>query len=279
MDSMARSGPTTLTLPPFEGTVRQLVIANIGVFFAMAVLGLITPVFADTLLHHLGLQPAAIVAWPWQPWQIVTYCFIHRGILDILFSMIMVWMFGSMLEGTYGSRFLREVFFTSAIGGAALAAACSFTRVLGLSPETFATGAWTGIFGILVALAMRMGDLEIRLWFLINIRIKYLVGIYILIDLAVMLKSGNTFGALMELAGGFCSFLFVNYAPTRGLSFAFSEQYFGLRNAYYRRKRRRAARKFEVYMGKQGRKVNFDAEGRYLDPDAKKDPNDKRWMN
>jgi hypothetical protein len=52
-----------------------------------------------------------------------------------------------------------------------------------------------------------------------------------------------------------------------------------LRNTYYRASRRRAARKFEVYMGKQGRKVHFDKEGRYIDPDSSKDPNDKRWMN
>jgi hypothetical protein len=32
-------------------------------------------------------------------------------------------------------------------------------------------------------------------------------------------------------------------------------------------------------MGKQGREVHFDKEGQYVDPDEKKDPNDKRWMN
>jgi hypothetical protein len=52
-----------------------------------------------------------------------------------------------------------------------------------------------------------------------------------------------------------------------------------MRNSYYRYKRRRAARKFEVYMGKQGRKVHFDKDGRYLGPEEHKDPNDKRWMN
>jgi hypothetical protein len=53
-----------------------------------------------------------------------------------------------------------------------------------------------------------------------------------------------------------------------------------MRSAYYRAKRRRAARKFEVYMGKQGRKVRFDDEGRYIDPDEeRKNPRDKRWMN
>ena len=279
MESMPRSGPTTLTLPPFEGTVRQLVLINIGVYFGLAVLGLLLPDFTQALVSHLVLQPAALVSWPWQPWQIVTYSFIHLGIMDILFSMLMVWMFGSMLEGSYGARFMREVYFTSAIGGALLAAAASFTHLLGLRPDSVASGAGSALFGVMVALAMRMGDLEIFLWFVVRIRIKYLVGIYVLIDLAVLLRAANAFGALLHLSAGLCSFLYVNYAPRKGLAFSFSEQYFGLRNSYYRYKRRRAARKFEVYMGKQGRKVYFDEEGRYLDPDKQKDPNDKRWMN
>ena len=71
----------------------------------------------------------------------------------------------------------------------------------------------------------------------------------------------------------------MRHAPRRGIAFAFTEKYFAIRNTYYRAKRRRAARKFEVYMGKQGRDVHFDKEGKFVDPDEKKDPNDKRWMN
>jgi hypothetical protein len=63
------------------------------------------------------------------------------------------------------------------------------------------------------------------------------------------------------------------------MSTAFSEGLFSLRNNYYRWKRRHAARKFEVYMRKQNRDVRFDNEGRYIDPDEKRDPNDRRWMN
>jgi hypothetical protein len=63
------------------------------------------------------------------------------------------------------------------------------------------------------------------------------------------------------------------------MSMAFSEGFFNLRNNYYRWKRRRVARKFEVYMRKQNRDVRFDSEGRYIDPDEKRDPNDRKWMN
>jgi hypothetical protein len=47
----------------------------------------------------------------------------------------------------------------------------------------------------------------------------------------------------------------------------FSERYYGLRNSYYRWKRRRAARKFEVYMREHDRKVEFDEHGNYIPPD------------
>ena len=77
---------------------------------------------------------------------------------------------------------------------------------------------------------------------------------------------------MLQLSGAFCGYLFLHFAPRKGLAFSFSEQYYGMRNAYYRAKRRRAAKKFEVYMGKQGRKVRFDADGRYVDPDEKKIP-------
>jgi hypothetical protein len=71
--------------------------------------------------------------------------------------------------------------------------------------------------------------------------------------------------------------LFVRMAPRRGPSFLISETWFGLRNRYYRWKRRRAARKFEVYMRRQGRSIHLDGYGRPIDDD--RDPDDKKRWN
>jgi membrane associated rhomboid family serine protease len=279
---MPRSSPITMTFPPFAGTVRKLVLANVGVFFAIALLQWLAPNTATTLLHLLLLHPMGVVRG--EIWQLATYSFIHFGILEILFAMLTLWFCGSMLEGAYGSRWLRELYFASAIGGAITATVLSFTGVLNLRPDNLGHGAWAGLFGMLIAIAMRFGDEEFLLYFLVRIRAKYMVAIYILITVAMLLKDADTFGALLQLSGGLCGYLYVRFAPRGGLAFGMSEQFFGLRNTYYRAKRRRAARKFEVYMGKQGRQVRFDDEGRYIDPDgkdsdARKDPNDKRWMN
>jgi len=238
----------------------------------------LAPHIAAVLLGHLLLEPLAVVHG--QIWQLVTYSFIEQGILAILFGMLTLWFTGAILEPSFGPRWLAELYFTSVIGGAILASAISFTHILGLRPDVAAAGAWTGIFGLLVAIAMIFGDQEFLLWFLVRIKAKYMVAIYILIAIALLLKQADSFGALLQLSGALCGFLYVKFAPRRGFAFGLSESYFGLRNNYYRWKRRRAARKFEVYMRKQNREVHFDKDGRYVDPDElKKNPNDKRWMN
>ena len=274
---MARSDPTTLSLPPFSGATRRLIMVNLAAFFGFAVLGWISPSVDEVLRAHLMLEPFAVVHG--EVWQLVTYSFVETGILGILMSLLTLWFTGAILEGSFGSRWVYELYFSSVIGGAVLASAISFTHLFGMHPKVVAVGPYGGVFGLLVAVGMIFGDQEFFLWFLVRIRAKYLVAIYILIDIAILLKYREVFSALLQLSAAFCGFLFVKYAPRRGLAFSFSERYFGLRNDYYRWKRRRAAQKFKVYMGKQGREVHFDKDGKYVDPDERRDPNDKRWMN
>ena len=268
-------------LQPFTGITRALVIANVAVFFVLALLGAFAHDIGVTLERFSVLQPAALAEG--QIWRLLTYCFVHVGIVEILFAMLTLWFCGGMLEAAYGSRWLRDLYFTSAAAGAVVASVLSYTRILNLSPLDIGRGSWAALFGVLVAIGVRMGDTEFLFFFVLPVKARVMVGIYILIAVAMLLKDRDTFSALLQLSGALAGYLYVRYAPRRGLAIGLTEQAFGLRNAYYRAKRRRAAKKFEVYMGKQGRQVRFDDEGRYIDPDTgqpqRRDPNDKRWMN
>jgi membrane associated rhomboid family serine protease len=275
---MPRSGPISLSLPAFAGTTRKLILLNVGAFFGLLLLRWLSPQLEAVLFSHLLLEPLAVAHG--EVWQLLTYSFVEQGIIGILFGMLTLWFTGSLLEPSFGGRWLGELYLTSVVGGALLASAISFTHLLGLRPDVVATGAWAGIFGLLVAIAMIFGDQEFLLWFVLRIKAKYMVAIYILIAIAMLLKQADSFGALLQLSGALFGALYVKFAPRRGFAFGFSERYFGVRNNYYRWKRRRAARKFEVYMRKQNREVHFDKDGRYVDPDElRKNPNDKRWMN
>jgi len=274
---MARNGPTTLALPPFEGATRQLILVCLGVFFAQALLSWVLPENLFGLIFgHLALIPLELAHGA--VWQILTYSFVPMGILGTLFTLLFLWFIGSMLEDLRGGQWLYELFFTSAIGGGLLASAISFTHVFGLNPITPGAGLEAAIFGLLIAIFILMGEQEFLFFFILRLKAKYMVAIYILIDTARLLLHAAPFYALLHLSGAFCGYLFLTFVPRRGLSYLVTERYFGMRNEFYRAKRRNAAKKFEVYMREQNRDVHFDKDGRYVDPDDK-DPTDKRWMN
>ncbi len=146
---MPRSGPISLSLPAFSGVTRKLILANVATFFAILLLRWLTPHLADLLLSHLWLEPRAVAHG--ELWQLFTYSFLEQGILAILFGMLTLWFTGSLLEPSFGSRWLAELYFSSVIGGAIIASAISFTHIFGLRPDIATAGCWSGIFGLLAA--------------------------------------------------------------------------------------------------------------------------------
>ena len=277
--AMARSDSITMTFPPFSGVVRTLVLANTIVFLGFWVLLFFSPGAAGYVSQHFLLQPDS--AFRGQIWQFVTYVFFEGGLLAFVINNLFFWLLGSMLESTYGHRWFRGFYFTAAIAGGLLASLITLTGIFRLSPALVGLGAGGPLFGILVIYGARFGDMEFWLIpFPIRMKARYMVALFIFVDVALLLRFGDPFAALLSLCGGFCGYLYLRFASSRGFGFSFSERFYRMRNAWYRAKRRRAARKFEVYMGKQGRQVKFDDEGRYINPDEeRRDPKDKPWMN
>jgi membrane associated rhomboid family serine protease len=278
MPRFPRTGFSAMSFPSFRGATSQLVLANVAVFFLLLLLEFAAPRMALIIFSYFSLTPAFLLhGWIW---QLVTYSFLNTGVLHVAFNMLTLWFIGSYLETSKGSRWLLEIYFLCAIGGALAGSVLSFTRVFHSSPLSNASSADGALFGLLAAFAALFGDLEMYMFPLpVAIKAKYLVIVYMLIEVALLLSGGPPLAYFVILSGALIGFLFARRAPRRGMSMAFSEGLYSFRNNYYRWRRRQAARKFEVYMRKQNRDVRFDSEGRYIDPDEKRDPNDRRWMN
>ena len=278
MARFPRSGFSALSFPSFGGVTSQLVLANVAVFFLLLLLEFAAPQMALVVGSYCSLTPMLLLrGWVW---QLATYSFLNAGVLHVALNMLTLWFIGSYLETSKGSRWLLEVYFVCAIGGGLIGSTLSFTHVLHSNPFSTTAGADAALFGLLAAFAALFGDLEIYMFPLpVAIKAKYLVIVYMLIEVALLLSGGPPLAYFVILSGALIGFLFARRAPRRGVSVGFSEGLFSLRNGYYRWKRRRVARKFEVYMRKQNRDVRFDSEGRYIDPDEKRDPNDRKWMN
>jgi membrane associated rhomboid family serine protease len=261
-----------LAFPDFHGFTRKLILWNLGAYFLLLILGVASAPFANQLAAWGALLPLAVLHG--RVWQLVTYSFVHQGILNTAFELLSLWFLGSFLESNHGSRWLAEIYFVSVIG-AALAAIGLYVAM----PSELAVlmGCYGGIFGLLIAFGVLYADMQFMMFPLpMMIKAKYLVAVYMLISLAMLFSSERVF-AFSQLGGALFGFLYIKFAPRGGFISGSSQKYFGIRNEYYRWKRRRAAKKFQVYMRKQNRDVHFDKDGKYVDPD--KDPKDRRWMN
>jgi membrane associated rhomboid family serine protease len=277
------NGPINLSLPAFRGVTRRLILIALVAFFIDLLMGMFVQQTEGFLANALMLHPHQ--ATHLLLWQFVTYPFLGRGLLGVAFALISVWFFGSTLEDDRGPLWFGEFFLMATIGGGLLASLLALaigSHVPGLNVDSpiRANGMYPFVLALVVAFAVLHADEEINFNFIFKIKAKYLAVIYVLFYLGATLAGGDRFATLTALCNALVGYAFIRLAAKRGLRSTFSERWYSIRNALLRAKRRRAAKKFTVYMKKQGKEVSLDSEGRYIDPSGTpRDPNDRNWMN
>lgn len=270
---MPRIGATPFAFPEFKGATRRLVLVNLAAFFVLFVWNALSPLSAGRVVPLLELIPDFFLhGLLWQP---LTYSLIHPGLTGTLFELLSLWFLAGFLEPYHGDGWVMGLYAASVLGTAAAAIALYLgAAALGHPMEAIPlAGCFGAIFGMLVAIGYLYGDVQFLMFFVIGIKARYLAIIYGLVCLAMLFGQQRIY-AFAQIGGALLGLIYVRAIPRRGVNFLLSERWYGMRNAYYRWKRRRAARKFEVYMRAQGRTVRFDSKGRQID-DA---PDDKsRW--
>ena len=279
---MNRGRTLSLSFPPFTYWVKRIIIACVTIYFLQVLAGAAAPGIATDLLAYGALIPAFVMHGA--IWQLVSYSLLHGSVSHVLINMLMLWMFGAQEEMDWGSKKFLEYYLFCVVGAALVTIAVAYSPIRGVHPETPTIGASGGVYGILVAFGMLYGDREIFMFPLpFMMKAKYMVMIMVaLVVLATFQPSQGGVANFAHLGGLLFGFLYIKFMPRRGLSFAASERYFNVRNSYYRWKRRRAARKFEVYMRRHNRTVTFDEHGNYIPPDDadKKNGGSKSgWVN
>ena len=127
-----------------------LIVTNVLAFLLEQALG-------DGAIARFALWPLA--SGEFMPWQVVTYAFLHGGLMHLAFNMYGLWMFGAELERVWGSRRLAVFYGASVLTAAAAQLAVS--ALLGSDAPTI--GASGGLFGLLVGFAMLFPQRRIML--------------------------------------------------------------------------------------------------------------------
>ena len=130
---------------------RTILFATVGVF-------LLQSAATDVLVRHFALWPPGEL---FRPWQLVSYAFLHGGLMHLFFNMLALWMFARELELMWGPRRFALFYFASV-----LAAGATQLVVMQASDAYYPTiGASGGVFGVLLAFALYFPHQRITLLF------------------------------------------------------------------------------------------------------------------
>jgi membrane associated rhomboid family serine protease len=145
--------------------VTRLLALNVAIFFAVATLPGLRPLFAQ-----LALVPSAVLVRPWTPF---TYMWLHGGIGHLFFNMLALFFFGPRLEQRLGGPHFLALYLVSGLGGAAL----SFVDPLhvGTVPSTPIVGASGAIYGVILAYALIWPHDRVMIWGVLPLEVRMMV--------------------------------------------------------------------------------------------------------
>ena len=185
-------------MPP---VTLALVVANVAVFLLqLAVPGVVIP-FA---LWPLGASSMGGVSVGFQPWQLLTYAFLHGGTLHLAFNMFALYMFGGPVEQVFGERRYLLYYLVCVVS-----AAIAQLAVSALSGTVYPSiGASGGVFGLLLAYAIYFPHTKIMLLFPpIPMPARIFVVVYAVLELILGVTGTQEgvahFAHLGGLVGGF----------------------------------------------------------------------------
>ncbi len=236
--------PGIFYVPGFPPGVKWLLLSNTAIFIVAYFAGS-TPL--GSLLANLRLVPRAVVEF-FMFWQLATYMFLHGGFGHILWNMLALWMFGADLERDWGTKRFVQFYFFCGIGAGICVVAANYLLPFPYGDPAAATiGSSGAIFGILLAYAMAYPNRSILFGFIIPMQVKWFVLIIGAISFMTAFRSVNTgVSEFAHLGGLLFGYIFLK-APRRGFNIAAP-----VRDWHRQWKLRRAKRKFQVYLKKQG---------------------------
>jgi membrane associated rhomboid family serine protease len=276
---MPRNTSFEMGFPPFRGAVRQIILGSTAIYVVILLLMAFAQPTGQTILA-LGILDPVHIHQGWL-WQFVTYAFMYVDPLDFVLSLLGIYFLGAAVEERVGFGGFYLLFFGSVVLSALAGFALSFTRVVAQGP---AWGSGAAANAILMVFYLFFRGAPIMLFPIpIQIPVKWIVLFTAGVETAYLLLSHFAlfyFILLLGLGAGYILYIAL-FTKKVSFSLGLAERFYGMRNAYYRWKRRRAARKFEVYMRQHNRQVNFDEHGNYIPPeDDKKNGGSKSgWVN
>jgi len=185
-----------------------------------------------------------------EPYQLVTYMFMHGGVSHLFFNMFAVWMFGSQIENAWGPKRFLIYYLITGIGASLLHYGIVYFEIMNLESmmtpsaieyvmkggadlivsgknyvdpnmgelnalyNTSLVGASGSLFGVLLAFGMLFPNTSLYMMFIpVPIKAKYFVAGYGALELinGIQQRPGDNVAHFAHLGGMLFGYLLIKY--------------------------------------------------------------------
>lgn len=179
---------------------------NVVVFLVVGIVGLFSSEISALIGDYLAF-PADITAWPFRFYTLITYAFLHFNLFHILFNMLWLYWMGNLFLDFLKPRQFHMVYWGGAVAGALV-----FALIYNIKGTNSAVllGASAAVMAIFSAITTLIPNYSIRLLLFGDVKLKYLLLCYIIIDvIGTTPGAGNIGGNLAHLGGTLFGFVYI----------------------------------------------------------------------
>lgn len=193
-------------------TLTKLIYVNVAVFLFVNVLLIIFRLFnIDASGHFDWLAiPSNLSDLVRHCWTPLTYMFLHKEIMHLLFNMLMLYWFGKIFLIYYSEKQLLSLYIFGGLVAALVyvAAYNIFPYYSPVSDYSLLMGASGSIMAIIVAAAVRAPNVEMNLLLIGRVKLIYIALVTVLISF-FSVTGNNGGGEMAHLGGAMGGYLFV----------------------------------------------------------------------
>ncbi len=143
------------------------------------------------------------------PWTFVTYMFAHDEFWHIIFNMLFLYWFGRIVGDFIGDHRLLALYLWGGLVGALVFFLTANFMSYGGGATHYALGASGSVMAIVMAAGVLSPDYQMRLLFLGDIKLKYIAGALLLVDIIGIGSNINTGGRMAHLGGALMGWFFI----------------------------------------------------------------------
>lgn len=203
---MAHAAYDEPEFPRATPAVHWLIGLCVAVYFVQQ-----TVVNAELVQGALGYKPGDIAGHAL--WTVITYMFVHQGLMHLALNMITLWIFGPRVERAWGSSTFTWFYLWCGVGGWG-------AHFVFSSGNNILVGASAAILGVAVAYASRWPNEEVLVFGIVPMKVKYFVYFMIAMNTVMAFVMHNAAGGtawLAHLGGIFAALIYLRTPSAQSL--------------------------------------------------------------